>query len=153
MALTYEKPTLKDIPAMQALVEPEVANGLILRRDVNEMAQTIRSYTIAKDKDELVGFAALNIYSPKLAEVRSLVVGRAWRGRGVGSELVRRLEEEGRRLGLEMILVLTYHRTLFEKLGFEEIPKEQIPEQKIWADCIKCPHFPVCNEISLIKKL
>ena len=24
---------------------------------------------------------------------------------------------------------------------------------KIWADCIKCIHFPVCNEIALVYKL
>ena len=37
----------------------------------------------------------------------------------------------------------------FEKLGFNEIDKETIPEHKIWADCVKCKHFPVCNEIAL----
>ncbi|PHQ55600.1 MAG: GNAT family N-acetyltransferase, partial [Sulfurimonas sp.] len=34
-----------------------------------------------------------------------------------------------------------------------EIPKESLPEHKIWADCIKCKHFPICNEVSLIKTL
>jgi amino-acid N-acetyltransferase len=48
---------------------------------------------------------------------------------------------------------LTYQQRFFERLGFEEIPKESIPEHKIWADCIKCKHFPVCNEVSLIKTL
>ena len=32
-------------------------------------------------------------------------------------------------------------------------PKESLPEHKIWADCIKCIHFPVCNEIALVYKL
>ena len=34
-----------------------------------------------------------------------------------------------------------------------EIQKELLPEHKIWADCIKCKHFPICNEVSLIKNL
>jgi len=38
----------------------------------------------------------------------------------------------------------------FKRLKFEEIPKESIPEHKIWTDCIKCIHFPLCNETSLI---
>jgi len=44
-------------------------------------------------------------------------------------------------------------RTFFEKLGFSEIPKESLPDHKIWADCINCKHFPICNEVSLIKTI
>jgi len=50
----------------------------------------------------------------------------------------------------EEVLVLTYLPEFFKKIGFVEIAKESIPEHKIWADCIKCIHFPVCNEVSLI---
>jgi amino-acid N-acetyltransferase len=53
----------------------------------------------------------------------------------------------------EEVLVLTYLPAFFEKLGFNEINKEAIHEHKIWADCIKCIHFPVCNEIALVYKL
>ncbi|HHD83733.1 MAG TPA: GNAT family N-acetyltransferase, partial [Campylobacteraceae bacterium] len=34
-----------------------------------------------------------------------------------------------------------------------EIPKEALPEQKIWADCVKCKHFPICDEVALIYNL
>ena len=33
---------------------------------------------------------------------------------------------------------------------FREIAKEDIPEQKIWADCIRCKLFPICNEIAMV---
>jgi len=149
----FAKPTLSDIPAMQELVKGEVESGIILFRDETEMANTIRSYTLALDGDEIVGFAALHIYSPEVAEVRSLVIKEAFRGKGVGKALIARLEDEGRALGLKRILTLTYQKEFFEKNGFVEIPKEDIPEHKIWADCIKCKHFPICNEISLIKNI
>jgi amino-acid N-acetyltransferase len=62
--------------------------------------------------------------------------------------------EEARVLGVkEDVLVLTYLPGFFEKLGFREIDKESIPEHKIWADCIKCIHFPVCNEVALVYKV
>lgn len=151
--MKFAKPTLSDIPAMQELVKGEVESGIILFRDETEMANTIRSYTLALDGDEIVGFAALHIYSPEVAEVRSLVIKEAFRGKGVGKALIARLEDEGRALGLKRILTLTYQKEFFEKNGFVEIPKEDIPEHKIWADCIKCKHFPICNEISLIKNI
>jgi len=62
--------------------------------------------------------------------------------------------EEARTLGVkEDVLVLTYLPEFFKKLGFREIDKEVIPEHKIWADCIKCIHFPVCNEVALVYKV
>lgn len=151
--ITYRKATLHDIPLMQELVMPMVADGVILYRDANEMSNTIRSYTLACSGEAIVGFAALNIYSQQWGEVRSLVVSPSHQGQGIASTLIGQLEQEGRHLGLSTLLVLTYRRELFERLGFIEIPKEAIPEHKIWADCIKCKHFPVCNEISLIKSI
>jgi len=149
----FAKPTLLDIPQMQNLVKKEVDSGIILFRDATEMANTIRSYTIARENGEIVGFAALHIYSPEIAEVRSLVVKEGHRGKGVGRALIKELEAEAKRLGLLRILTLTYQKEFFENNGFVEIPKEEIPEHKIWADCIKCKHFPICNEISLIKTI
>jgi len=147
------KPTLKDIPAMQKLVEPSVASGVILYRSDNEIANAVRSYFLAMKEGELIGFCALHIHTVSMAEIRSLIVKDGFRGMGVGRKLVEGAIEEGRRLGLEEILTLTYESEFFKKIGFSEIPKTSIPEQKIWADCIRCKLFPICNEVSLIKKL
>ena len=153
MSITYRKATLDDIVAMQRLVSPQVENGTILVRSNDEIATNIRSYILAFDGDKLVGFTALHVHSPELAEIRSLIVDEPYREHGIGSGLVNRALEEGRALGLKRVLALTYAQRFFEKLSFSEIPKESLPEHKIWADCIKCKHFPVCNEIALIKML
>jgi amino-acid N-acetyltransferase len=153
MPITYRKATLEDIEAMQRLVAPQVENGTILIRSNDELATNIRSYILAFDDEKLIGFTALHIHSPELAEIRSLIVDEAYRNRGVGASLVKRALEEGTTLGLKRVLALTYAARFFEKLSFSEIPKESLPEHKIWADCIKCKHFPVCNEIALIKNL
>ena len=153
MNLTYRKATLADIAAMQQLVAPQVENGTILVRSNDEIATNIRSYILAYDGERLVGFTALHVHSPELAEIRSLIVDEPYRNQGVGASLVNLAVEEGRCLGLKRVLALTYAARFFEKLSFSEIPKESLPEHKIWADCIKCKHFPVCNEIALIKPL
>ncbi len=72
--ITYKKASLLDIPAMQDLVEPEIQSGVILYRSDDEIATNIRSYTLAMDGDKLVGFCALHIHSPNLAEVRSMII-------------------------------------------------------------------------------
>ncbi len=153
MNLKYRKATLLDIPTMLDLVEPEVESGLILKRDSDDTATNIRSYQLAFQKERLVGFCALHIHTATLAEVRSLVVHESVRGSGVGSALINNALAEAEALGLKEVLSLTYKQAFFERLGFKEIPKESLPEHKIWADCINCKHFPICNEVSLIRSL
>lgn len=151
--ISFKKPTLQDIEMMQSLVAPQIENGIILARSDDEIATNIRSYTLAMDGEKLIGFCALHIHSPNLAEIRSMIIDDAYRGKGIGSTLVDKVCQEGQKLGLKEVLALTYQQLFFERLGFIEIPKESIPEHKIWADCIKCKHFPICNEVSLIKTL
>jgi len=151
--IEYRKAKLSDIPKMQKLVLPEVESGVILVRSEDEVATNIRSYMLAYKEDELVGFNALHIHTSSLAEIRSLIVKEGLRGKKIGENLVLRAIEEAKELGLKRVLSLTYKQAFFERLGFIEIPKESLPEHKIWADCIKCKHFPVCNEVSLIKSL
>ena len=153
--IEYVKPILQDIPDMQRLVKKEVEEGIILHRSDDEVATNIRSYTVAKlqNSGKIVGYVALHIHSKRLAEIRSLVVDERYRNRHIGSNLVEYAIKEGKKLGVEEVLTLTYLGNFFQKLGFIEIPKETIPEHKIWADCIKCKYFPICNEISLVKKI
>ena len=148
------KATLSDIPQMQKMVAKEVKDGIILERNEDEVATNIRSYVLAKIDDELVGYAALHIHSSRLAEIRSLIVADGYRGKQIGKKIVEFALAEARTLCVaEEVLVLTYLPEFFKKLNFVEIAKESIPEHKIWADCIKCIHFPVCNEVSLVYKL
>jgi amino-acid N-acetyltransferase len=150
MDISYHSAKLTDVVAMQELVLPEVKSGKILFRSDDEISTNIRSYTLAKQDDKLLGFVALHIHAPNLAEVRSLIVSESARGKGIGQELVKKTLDEGKKLGVEKIFTLTYEQRFFEKLTFNEIPKESLPEHKIWADCIKCKHFPICDEIALI---
>lgn len=101
--------------------------------------------------EKIIGFCALHIYTPSLAEIRSLVVAEGYRHRGIAQNLVAKNIDEGLALGLREFLVLTYRPNLFKILGFEEIEKDKIPNHKIWADCIACKHFPTCQEIALLK--
>ena len=148
--ITYKKASLKDIPKMQKLVLPEIESGKILHRSDDEVATNIRSYILAFDQDILIGFVALHIHSKDLAEIRSLIVDSSFRAKGIGKNLVSLALKEANTLELKEVFTLTYEQEFFKKLNFKEIPKTSLPEHKIWADCIKCKHFPICDEIALI---
>ena len=132
----------------------------ILRREYSQEAsvsQTERSRPCEsqrlKEAEILAGFASLKIFNADLAEVRSLIVAPQFRRRGIARAIVNELLDEARFYGLKSVFTLTYQKEFFERLGFTEIPKDELPAQKIWADCIKCKKFPVCNEIALIYTL
>ena len=147
------KPTLQDIPSIQILLKPFIENGIILKRDNDEVASNIRSYIIYKEDNKILAVGALHIYSVEVGEIRSLAVEPNFQKKGLGRKIVSALEKEAKQLGIKKLLTLTYQKEFFEKMGFNEIPKENVPSHKIWSDCIKCPHFPNCNEISLIKSI
>ena len=132
----------------------------ILRSEYSQSAsvsQTERSQPhesqCLKEAEILAGFASLKIFNADLAEVRSLIVAPQFRRRGIARAIVNELLDEARFYGLKSVFTLTYQKEFFERLGFTEIPKDELPAQKIWADCIKCKKFPVCNEIALIYTL
>ncbi|WP_366111393.1 GNAT family N-acetyltransferase [uncultured Campylobacter sp.] len=132
----------------------------ILRSEYSQEAsvfQTERSQPCEsqclKEAEILAGFASLKIFNADLAEVRSLIVAPQFRRRGIARAIVNELLGEAKFYGLKSVFTLTYQKEFFERLGFIEIPKDELPAQKIWADCIKCKKFPVCNEIALIYTL
>jgi amino-acid N-acetyltransferase len=147
----FMKPSVKDIDEIQSLIEDEIKNGIILPRTNDEIANQIRSYIVIKYDNKIIGFASLYIYDEELAEVRSLFIKSDFRGKKLGSKLVNKLLEEAKTLKIKKILALTYQKDFFISLDFKEIEKDLIPKQKVWADCIKCKSFPICNEVSLIK--
>ncbi len=153
MEIKFYKPTVADIPMMQELVKEEVEKGKILLRTEDEMAMTIRSYTVVEVDGKMAGFTATHIHSPRLAEVRSLVVGKNFRGLKLGKKLVESCINEAKQYGIKQLLSLTYEQGFFESCGFRVIAKEEIPEHKIWADCIRCKHFPICDEIAMVYDL
>ena len=153
MEVNFFKPNVSSISKMQELVKEDVENGNILLRTEDEMANTIRSYTVVEVDGVMAGFTAVHIHSSRLAEVRSLVVSKEFRGLKLGKQLVEKCIEESKEYGLEQLLSLTYEEGFFKSLGFDVINKEDIPEHKIWADCIRCKHFPICDEIAMVYNL
>jgi len=48
--------------------------------------------------------------------------------------------------------VLTYIPDYFGRFGFRLVEKSGLP-QKVWAECIRCPKFPDCGEVSMVLEI
>ncbi|MEK7307673.1 MAG: GNAT family N-acetyltransferase, partial [Nitrospirota bacterium] len=75
-----------------------------------------------------------------------------YQNKGVGKKLVEQCLKEVKALGVKKIFALTYNPEFFRKLRFKDIDKNALP-QKIWGDCLRCPKFPKCEEVAVIKTL
>jgi amino-acid N-acetyltransferase len=104
------------------------------------------------EDDKMVGCGALHITWEDYGEILSLAVEPALARQGIGSRILKACEEEARTIGLNKLITLTYVPEFFEKHGFARVKKSTLPH-KIWSMCIKCPKFPECDEIPLVKKI
>lgn len=147
------KALISDIAGIHQLVNSCAARGEMLPRSLAELYDNIRDYFVYVDQEsgEVGGACALHICWENLAEIRSLCVLEPLRRRGVGRELVEACMEEAKEFNIGKLFVLTYRDDFFRRFGFEEVKKTELPH-KIWTDCIKCPKFPLCDEIAMVAR-
>jgi amino-acid N-acetyltransferase len=152
--MQYRKATMADIPAIHGLINDYALQGLMLRRPMLYLYESVRDFVVAVDEatGDLVGVGGLHIMWQDLAEIRSLAVHPRLKGQGVGKGVVEYLIEEGRQIGLKRIFALTYQQGFFEKCGFDVVQKETLP-QKVFKECVYCDKFHCCDEIAMIRYL
>jgi len=150
--LEIRKATLKDPNDIADLINSYAKDGLMLPRALNDIYEDLRDFFVCSDSGGLVGCGALHICWGGLGEIRSLAVREDAQSMGVGQKLVLRCISEARELGMEKVFTLTFEPGFFSKFGFEKYPKENLPH-KIWSDCLRCPHFPNCDETAMILNL
>lgn len=111
--------TIDDIDALAEFIEPFVRDGRLLPRTTEELSELVNVGFVAESDGKLVGFAALEIYSKKLAEIRSLAVAAEMQGRGVGSELVARCVARATERNILEVMVVTSSEGFFKQCGFD----------------------------------
>jgi amino-acid N-acetyltransferase len=149
------KAVIEDVRSIHKILSTYGAQGLLLPRPLSELYDHLRDFFVLVENGEehrVLGACALGVCWDDLAEIRSLAVVEEQRGKGFGSQFVRACLDEAYALGLKRVFVLTYVGGFFEKMGFKEVEKTVLPH-KVWADCLKCPRFPDCDETAMILDL
>lgn len=78
----------------------------------------IQSFFVAEHRGAIVGCCALQVYSRRLAEVRSLAVRPEYQGRGIAVRLVEACRERGRKRRVKQLFAVTSEPGFFERRGF-----------------------------------
>jgi amino-acid N-acetyltransferase len=155
-AVTLRAATTADAPALHALVASHLEEGHLLPRAFDELSLHAERFVVAvqasPNGDRIVGCAELAPLSPKVAEVRSLVVGREARKLGLGRRMVDELGRRARGEGFDRVCAFAHDPAFFVKQGFSIVPHTWVPE-KIAHDCTSCPLFRNCGQYAIVMEL
>ncbi len=109
----------------------EQAVGLLKEYDLptsdlnNESLQNFIGF---KDKERLIGLAALESYET-LGLLRSLVVDKDYRDRGLANKLIEQIIQLAKkRNASELYLLTTTAKDYFLKKGFDVVSRESVPD-------------------------
>ena len=101
----------------------------MLPRTAGQIALNIESFVVAMSGARVVACAALEEYSPSLAEVSSVAVARGEHGNGLGTQVVLGVERLARTRDIEEIFALSLTDNFFLALGYAPTAIARYPEK------------------------
>jgi amino-acid N-acetyltransferase len=133
---------------LHSAIAGHVAEGHLLPRSREEVAQHVERFVVAMRGRRLAGFAELAPLGGGVGEIRSLVVLDGERSTGVGKTLVTELSRRARRDGFEKLCAFTHVPGYFAAMGFSIVPHLWLPE-KVFTDCVGCTLFRRCRQTAM----
>jgi len=150
--IKVDRARVSDANSVHRIISHFADKGEVLPRALSEIYEDIRDYFVVRKQGQVIACAALHVTWADLAEIRSLAVDEKEQNKKIGSSLIQACLKEARELGIPRVFCLVRKPAFFEKHGFQLIDKTELP-QKVWAECYRCPKFPNCDEVALIRYL
>ena len=142
--------TISDAKAINALINSYAERDRMLFRSLADIYENLQTFIVAELDETIVGCCALEVIWADLAEIKSLAIDEACKGKGIGRALVAAAVEQAAKLGVPKVFALTLEPGFFEKAGFAIVEKEALP-MKVCSDCARCPKQQDCDEIAVLK--
>lgn len=129
-ATTVRRAVRADAGQILGLVSEYAAQGLMLSRTFEQVAGRIDSYVVVADAGgRVVACAALEEYSPSLAEVSSVAVAPSHHGKGLGSQVVLGVERLARARDIDELFALSLTDNFFLSLSYKPTTISRYPEK------------------------
>ena len=140
-----------DVRGIADLVEPLVQQRILLGKNLVAFYEYVQEFVVAETADgELIGCGALHVMWEDLGEVRTLAVAPSQLRKGVGHQLLERLEEKALGLGLNRLFCLTFETEFFSKHGFDAI-SESLVDPEIYAELVRSADEGVAEFLDLAR--
>ncbi len=116
----------RDIPEVMAIIAPYVDERVLIPRDEKDLQKLVPHGFVAEAGGNIVGFAAVEIYSRKLAEVQCLAVLEGYQNQGLGKKLVDACVNRAREEQVFELLAITSSDEFLRSCGFDY----SLPDQR-----------------------
>src|SRR5688572_27198842 len=110
---------VRDAQAISELIGLYVADGTLLPRTPEFIAERAIDFLVMEADGRVVGCVHLDEYSPSLVEVRSLAVEPDYQGRGIGIALVHAAEELAHIREYATVFAVSSNDEFFRARGYE----------------------------------
>ncbi len=115
-----------DLKDVQDFLQPFMDRKELLQRTSLEMQLLLKHAFLCRQNGQLIGFAALEIYSKKLGEIQCLAVDTGARRKGIGRRLVRQCVARARAEKVKELMAISASEDMFFACGFDY----SLPQQK-----------------------
>ncbi len=142
-----------DVAHIVKLMEPLVAQRILLGKDLVELYGAVPEFTVAVDsRDQVIGYGALHVMWEHLGEVRTLGVSQEHLGKGVGHAILKVLEERARELGLQQLFCLTFETEFFGRNGFEAVGENtELVAAEVYSELLRSQDEGIAEFLDLAR--
>lgn len=121
MAIEVRAAKTSDIKGIRKLIDLYAPQRRILSKETVTLYESVQEFVVAVDGDQVVGCGALHVLWEDVAEVRTVAVAENLRGKGVGHQLLEKLIERAKIVGVKKLFCLTFETEFFGRHGFVEM--------------------------------
>ena len=121
MSIEVRAAKTSDVKGIRKLIDMYAPQRRILSKETVTLYESVQEFVVAVDGEEVVGCGALHVLWEDVAEVRTVAVTEELRGKGVGHQILEKLIERAKVVGVRKLFCLTFETEFFGRHGFAEI--------------------------------
>jgi len=136
MEVIIRRARTRDVRDIRRLIDLYSTERRLLSKATVALYEDVQEFWAAVDGAAVVGCGALHVMWEDLAEVRTVAVDQAYRGRKIGYRLVEALLAAAGELGVAKVFCLTFETGFFGSLGFQPIDGAPVPP-KVYEELLR----------------
>ena len=121
MALVVRAAKTGDVKKIRKIVDGYTDERRLLFKATVTLFEAVQEFVVAELDGEVVGCGALHVLWEDLAEVRTVAVIEEMHGKGIGNQIMIKILENAKDIGVKKVFCLTFETKFFGAHGFQEI--------------------------------
>jgi amino-acid N-acetyltransferase len=121
MALVVRAAKTGDVKKIRKIVDAYTDERRLLFKATVTLFEAVQEFVVAELDGEVVGCGALHVLWEDLAEVRTVAVLEEMHGKGIGNQIMIKILENAKDIGVKKVFCLTFETKFFGSHGFKEI--------------------------------